>query len=241
MVSYLSAYGRDNPVKRTTIKADGSLKEFTDVEINIRDSIDAYKRKEGCRVEGHLFIHLAQPAIIFGPSGLPPPLLLLMMAEIPDLNFNLSHKINSFFIGPANDCESSMNLLDRPTDSCHGLRGVQQMEDKKPSKRGLFHKHTYFLNVIHASSGDPFYQLRARFLEFAVGQPLLFPVLDEQPFKRVERKFIDHHLGDVGFQHPLLDRPRRHLPSAGDHLQQRRRYLHDNVCLQHDRCLLLAG
>lgn len=145
-INFIAPYERTNSLYKSVIKADGTYEaHFPSRDLN--QVVDSIKAKEGCKLQGTLFNHFLQPQLTIGYGGVPAEVFVILTAQVPEFYFNLSHTINEFSIGKKGDCVSTTQNIGLQTGSCSPLDSTKYIETEKPTTRGLYFRHSYFLNV----------------------------------------------------------------------------------------------
>lgn len=103
-IRFISRKGREHTIERLRIMKDGGLKPLDQEQRTLEDVQDAMKNGEGCKIRGTFYKHFVVNAfyITFGN----PQILALMMMQNPGFRFDLSHKINSLYLGDSSRHES---------------------------------------------------------------------------------------------------------------------------------------
>jgi hypothetical protein len=146
-INFLSSQGSSQSLKKTRITKSGEYLPFDYGNTDIEDITKAVKAGEGCKLSGTLFNHFLRPQITIGYGGVPPPILMYLMDNIPEFSLNLSHKFNSFSIGKTGDCLTSMLGLGLNPHGCFGLTGHSRIENSTVYKKGQYARHSYFVDV----------------------------------------------------------------------------------------------
>lgn len=99
---------------------------------------------EGCKLQGTFYKHLAMNAFYVVISN--PPILAQLLMRNPDFKFDLSHRINSFYLG-----ESSQHAYYEREYQLNGfnkLAGQVRMQEKREGDSRGITKHTYYIQAI---------------------------------------------------------------------------------------------
>lgn len=145
-INFLSSQSSTQSLSKQRIDADANYLPF-EPSSGMDQIENAIRSKEGCKLSGTIFNHFVEPVITIGYGGIPPPILMMLMGNLPEFTFNLSHTINHFSIGKKNDCMATMIAMGQEPSGCFGISGKKTIELDTPGKQGQHYRHTYFVNV----------------------------------------------------------------------------------------------
>ncbi len=141
-IQFMARKGREHQITRQHATENGYVqmtqpRPFEDIEASL-------KKKEGCKLTGTFYKHLAMNSFYIVIAN--PPLLAQLLMRNPEFRFDLSHKINYLYLGESN--QHGYYEREYKINGFNKLQDTVRWQDKHPDGSRDIVKHTYYIQAI---------------------------------------------------------------------------------------------